>query len=238
MYQPTEGEDGHRFRDKTKRPPALAKGRFEPGDSGAVRTRDPQLRRLLLYPTELRNRSDMAKLTQLFRICNTSDRVSATDRGTSIRRPVLLPYPLSNCARPHNEKAPQRPSSASSDRPSSQRRVVRITRRKAARRSDEKRSFGPNSAKRKKNRSYRIAPDRAHTDSAKRTNGIPTRRPTVPGQFEARPAKSAPVTVFALFGNMLSKNRSHYLQNIPYTSRNDYEVTISKKTGITSSFAE
>lgn len=26
-----------------------------PGDSGAVRTRDPQLRRLLLYPTELRN---------------------------------------------------------------------------------------------------------------------------------------------------------------------------------------
>ena len=26
------------------------------GDSGAVRTRDPQLRRLLLYPTELRNR--------------------------------------------------------------------------------------------------------------------------------------------------------------------------------------
>ena len=24
-----------------------------PGDSGAVRTRDPQLRRLLLYPTEL-----------------------------------------------------------------------------------------------------------------------------------------------------------------------------------------
>ena len=89
------------------------------GDSGAARTRDPQLRRLLLYPTELRNRSDTAKLAQLFRICNTSDRVSATDRGTSIRRPVLLPYPLSNCARPHNEKAPQRPSSASSDRPSS-----------------------------------------------------------------------------------------------------------------------
>ena len=25
------------------------------GDSGAARTRDPQLRRLLLYPTELRN---------------------------------------------------------------------------------------------------------------------------------------------------------------------------------------
>ena len=70
-------------------------------------------------PTELRNRSDTAKLAQLFRICNTSDRVSATDRGTNIRRPVLLPYPLSNCARPHNEKAPQRPSSASSDRPSS-----------------------------------------------------------------------------------------------------------------------
>ena len=140
-------------------------------------------------PTELRNRSDTAKLAQLFRICNTSDRVSATDRGTSIRRPVLLPYPLSNCARPHNEKAPQRPSSASSDRPSSQRRVVRITRRKAARRSDEKRSFGPNSAKRKKNRSYRIAPDRAHTDSAKRTNGIPTRRPDGTGPIRDTPCK-------------------------------------------------
>ena len=133
------------------------------------------------------------------------------------------------------EKAPQRPSSASSDRPSSQRRVVRITRRKATRRSDEKRSFGPNSAKRKKNRSYRIAPDRAHTDSAKRTNGIPTRRPD---RSETHSAKSVLITSFALFGNMLSKNRSHYLQNIPYTSRNDYEVTISKKTGITSSFAE
>lgn len=159
------------------------------GDPVGIRTLDPQLRRLLLYPTELRNRSDTAKLAQLFRICNTSDRVSATDRGTSIRRPVLLPYPLSNCARPHNEKAPQRPSSASSDRPSSQRRVVRITRRKAARRSDEKRSFGPNSAKRKKNRSYRIAPDRAHTDSAKRTNGIPTRRPDGTGPIRDTPCK-------------------------------------------------
>ena len=28
-------------------------------DSGATRTRDPQLRRLLLYPTELRNRTGM-----------------------------------------------------------------------------------------------------------------------------------------------------------------------------------
>ena len=27
-------------------------------DSGATRTRDPQLRRLLLYPTELRNRME------------------------------------------------------------------------------------------------------------------------------------------------------------------------------------
>ena len=30
---------------------------LEPCDSGATRTRDPQLRRLLLYPTELRNRT-------------------------------------------------------------------------------------------------------------------------------------------------------------------------------------
>ena len=29
--------------------------RIAKGDSGAARTRDPQLRRLLLYPTELRN---------------------------------------------------------------------------------------------------------------------------------------------------------------------------------------
>ena len=175
--------------DKTKRPPALAKGRFEPGDSGAVRTRDPQLRRLLLYPTELRNRSDTAKLAQLFRICNTSDRVSATDRGTSIRRPVLLPYPLSNCARPHMKRLRNAPLPLHRIVRPHIRRVVRITRRKAARRSDEKRSFGPNSAKRKKNRSYRIAPDRAHTDSAKRTNGIPTRRPDGTGPIRDTPCK-------------------------------------------------
>ena len=32
------------------------------GDSGATRTHDPQLRRLLLYPTELRNRLPAAKI--------------------------------------------------------------------------------------------------------------------------------------------------------------------------------
>src|SRR4030042_6540822 len=32
------------------------------GDSGAIRTPDPQLRRLLLYPTELRNQNQDANL--------------------------------------------------------------------------------------------------------------------------------------------------------------------------------
>ena len=35
-----------------------------PGDSGAARTRDPQLRRLLLYPTELRNRMCAKRLSE------------------------------------------------------------------------------------------------------------------------------------------------------------------------------
>ena len=159
------------------------------GDSVGIRTRDPQLRRLLLYPTELRNRSDTAKLAQLFRICNTG--LPGFDHGPRDKRPTTGPAPIPpvKLRSATYEKAPQRPSSASSDRPSSQRRVVRITRRKATRRSDEKRSFGPNSAKRKKNRSYRIAPDRAHTDSAKRTNGIPTRRPDGTGPIRDTPCK-------------------------------------------------
>ena len=40
-------------------------------DSGATRTRDPQLRRLLLYPTELRNPVQAAKI-RFFSICTTS----------------------------------------------------------------------------------------------------------------------------------------------------------------------
>ena len=35
------------------------------GDSGAVRTRDPQLRRLLLYPTELRNQTASKAVTKV-----------------------------------------------------------------------------------------------------------------------------------------------------------------------------
>ena len=37
----------------------------EGGDSGAIRTRDPQLRRLLLYPTELRNLLSAAKIIKI-----------------------------------------------------------------------------------------------------------------------------------------------------------------------------
>ncbi len=35
------------------------------GDPGAIRTRDPQLRRLLLYPTELRDPNWTAKVTNI-----------------------------------------------------------------------------------------------------------------------------------------------------------------------------
>ena len=38
------------------------------GDSAEARTRDPQLRRLLLYPTELRNQSAGAKIAIIIRI--------------------------------------------------------------------------------------------------------------------------------------------------------------------------
>ncbi len=162
------------------------------------------------------------------------------DRGTSVRLPVLPPYLLSNCARPHMKRlrnAPlplhriDRPHKRSS-RPHYPPESNSLFRTKSG-------PSEPNSAKRKKNAAptaslpiERIPIPRNGQTAFQRAG------PTVPGQFETRPAKSAPVTVFALFGNMLSKNRSHYLQNIPYTSRNDYEVTISKKTGITSSFAE
>ena len=93
---------------KAERPPALAEGRSESGDSGAVRTRDPQLRRLLLYPTELRNRSDTAKLAQLFRICNTGLPGFDMDRGTSVRRlgPALPAH--TSCARSHMKSSSQR----------------------------------------------------------------------------------------------------------------------------------
>ena len=44
-------------------PSSVMPGRHSPGfrDSGATRTLDPQLRRLLLYPTELRNRTAVYK---------------------------------------------------------------------------------------------------------------------------------------------------------------------------------
>ena len=80
----------------------------------------------------------------------------------------------------------------------------------------EKRPFDPNSAECEKNRSYVSPPTERIPIPPKRTNGIPTCRPTAPGQFETRPAKSAPVTVFALFGNMLSKNPATLL--IKHTS--------------------
>ena len=133
-----------------------------------------------------------------------------TALGHIMKRLRNAPLPLHRTARPHI------------------RRVVRITRRKAARRSDEKRSFGPNSAKRKKNRSYRIAPDRAQTDSAKRTNGIPTRRPD---RSETHPAKSVLITSFALFGNILSKNPATLL--IKHTSYEPKRLRSDdfKKTG-------
>ncbi len=41
------------------------------GDSGGIRTPDPQLRRLLLYPAELRNLNPAAKLN-LFPVCATA----------------------------------------------------------------------------------------------------------------------------------------------------------------------
>ena len=45
-----------RFGNMKKQPQGYPKAVFHRRDSGAVRTLDPQLRRLLLYPTELRNR--------------------------------------------------------------------------------------------------------------------------------------------------------------------------------------
>ena len=113
-----------------------------------------------------------------------------TALGHIMKRLRNAPLPLHRTARPHI------------------RRVVRITRRKAARRSDEKRSFGPN--------------------SAKRTNGIPTRRPD---RSETHPAKSVLITSFALFGNILSKNPATLL--IKHTSYEPKRLRSDdfKKTG-------
>ena len=46
-------------------------------DSGGIRTHDPQLRRLLLYPTELRNhRQNLNELSQKFCECKINSFIS------------------------------------------------------------------------------------------------------------------------------------------------------------------
>ena len=153
------------------------------------------------------------------------------DRGTSVRRPVLLPYLLSNCARPHMKRLRNAPlplhrivrphKGESSALPAGKQLAVRTKSGPSVRTARNTKRLAPTASL----PIERIPIPRNGQTAFQRAG------PTVPGQFETRPAKSAPVTVFALFGNMLSKNRSHYLQNIPYTIRNDYEVTISKKNG-------
>ena len=54
-------------------------------DSGAIRTRDPQLRRLLLCPTELRNR--VAKLTRSY-FCDAKIRKKIFRNGSIVTDPV------------------------------------------------------------------------------------------------------------------------------------------------------
>ncbi len=58
-------------------------------DSGATRTRDPQLRRLLLYPTELRN------LIQAAKIHYFSDSTSRKHPPTPFKGGIKLILPIS-----------------------------------------------------------------------------------------------------------------------------------------------
>ena len=73
-----------------------------PCDSGATRTRDPQLRRLLLYPTELRNRAFARKAacnkTANIRIIHKKQCAFPTRTCTCVCLQLCLPVPASACS--------------------------------------------------------------------------------------------------------------------------------------------
>ncbi len=83
-------------------PPVAAKpGAYAAGcrDSGATRTLDPQLRRLLLYPTELRNRTrvlkNRRKYNHIFSFLNSDLRGYALSRRLHpVDKSLLLNYLL------------------------------------------------------------------------------------------------------------------------------------------------
>ena len=70
--------------------------RFVYSDSGGIRTRDPQLRRLLLYPTELRNHHPRPAAAQVGAKINLLFLLSKTNRHFTRHRPLrrhTLPKP-------------------------------------------------------------------------------------------------------------------------------------------------